>query len=152
MAWIVLSESDVETALAGGEMSAYTTAALGDGQDNPLPEQLARVTKVVRGYVAACNRNQLGPAGTIPEELEDAAVALIAHALAARLPLDSYLTDRLDRRKEDAERLLRDAASCKFAIEQPTTGTASTEAIPSSGSPHFRDLPRRFTREQQEGI
>lgn len=152
MAWITLVEADIKTALAGGEFAAYTTRALSAGQANPLPEQLGRVTRQIRGYVAACDANALGPDGTIPDELEGAAVDMVACALISRLPLPDSMTERLQRRQEDALRLLRDVAACKFAVEQPPADEASDEDIPGSGTPRITTKTLRYTSAHQDGI
>jgi hypothetical protein len=121
--WITLTEDDVLTALTGSEAEAFTTAALDDGQANPLPEIIAQVINHIRARVAACRHNSLGTGDTIPDELKSAAVDIIAYRLATRLPISgrSSIMERLKEKHDDADSLLRDVARCNYAVEQPAT-------------------------------
>ena len=150
MAWIALSSTDIETALTGQELTAYREAALANGQGDPLPELLDRAVRLVRGYVAACDDNHLGAGNTIPDELEGATVALVAHGLDGRLPLPSSLTERLDRRYDDAMRQLRDVAACKFALAQPAIPT--TEVIGGGSVKVVNSRPRMARGSDLNGL
>lgn len=119
MAWIELTVERVQGRLTGPELTAMRQAALGQDQPDPLPEIIAQVTAETRGYVAACRSNRLGPAGTIPPQLEGAALNLIRHRLATRLPTDRLLTEARKNEREAAIQLLRDVAACRFTVEQP---------------------------------
>ena len=105
MAWQSLTSADVLSKLSGAELSALQTAALGDGQSDPVPGIIQAVVDEVRGYVAANHDNQLGAAGTIPSKLVSAALAIIRHRLCTRLPVASLLTEQRIREKDDAIRL-----------------------------------------------
>lgn len=152
MSWITLTEAKVKTALSGPEYVAYTTKALAEGQDSPLPDIITQVAKIVRGYVAACTKNTLGAGLTIPEELEGAALDLIAWRLITRLPLSGVLLERIEKKKEDAEDLLKLVGTCKFAVEQPPAGEESEEDIPAAGTPRITPRDRLWTRANQEGF
>jgi hypothetical protein len=102
----------------------------------------------VRGYVAANARNVMGPAGTIPERLMGAAVALLVPDLYGRnagLLLD--LNDVRVKAAEAATAQLRDAARGLFAVELPAdladagedAKSAASELITKSASPLRRD-------------
>jgi hypothetical protein len=148
MAWVSITEAMVAERLAGPELAAYKSAALGTGQTNPLPNIITRAVDEVRGYIAACRANTLGEAGTIPEKLLDAALAVIRYRLISRLPV-TLTQSRIDE-KDDALRLLKEVAACRFAVEEPTT--ASTEAL-SGKSPRWTErTDREFTRTSQDGI
>jgi hypothetical protein len=145
--WIEITEDDVITRLAGAELTAYQTAALGTGQTDPLPDIITGVVREVRSRVAACRANTLGSGATIPDEVLHHALALIRYRLITRLPVGV----KEERRKEyeDALAALRDVASCRVTIEQPAT--ASAEVV-SSPTPRTTPRPRRFTSGTQEGI
>jgi hypothetical protein len=128
MPWITPTEDDLVARLSGPELAAYRSAALKSGQADPVAPVLSGVIGEVRGYVAGNKANALGPDGSIPGELLDAAMALVVARLPARLPLT--LSDaRLDAKK-DALALLRSVASGQFyvapadelAAEQPGGG------------------------------
>ena len=98
--------------------------------DSKLDAILADVSKEVVGRVRACATNtEVGSAGTIPEELKTAAIAIARHQLAASVPgLDELQGD--DRKEEyrAARELLRDVAMCKLYIEPPAGAGSSSAA------------------------
>ena len=152
MSWINLSTDDVLTALSGPEYEAYTGTALADGQASPVAEVTDRVIKTVRGYVAGCSKNRLGAGLTIPEELEGAAIALIAWELATRLPLPAMLKERLREKKTDAQDLLEKVSLCRVAVEQPPDDGSSDEDIPGAGTPRVTGKTLGYGRNSQDGI
>lgn len=148
MAWITLSINDVKTRLAGAEVEALQEAALAVGQADPLPEIIRQAIIEVRGYVAACRENTLGAGDTIPEELKSAALDLIRHRVCTRLPVQ-LLTEERKEEYRNALTLLRDAAACRFTLEQPAT--ASTAVLPSP-KPSIKSRPLSFDRQSQDGV
>ena len=150
MSWITLTEADVQTKLAGAELTALKSVALSAGQGNPLPAILAQVVQEVRGYVAACTQNKLGDGATIPQELETAALAIIRYRLATRLPVASLLTDARKEEYRDALTLLRACAACNFRIEQPATPSAQIVGGPAVAVASSQAL--RTKRSQMRGL
>jgi hypothetical protein len=150
MSWIPLTETEVITKLSGPEISAMKTAALQAAQVNPLPGIISQVILEIRGYVAACQRNQLGDGETIPDELQGAAISRIRFELATRLPVASLLTE--DRRTANANALtlMRDAAACRFLIVQPATAAADQAAGPAVQL--VSSTTRKATREKLSGL
>ena len=148
MAWISITETDVQTRLAGAELSALKTAALADGQTNPLTEIIEQVVDEIRGYVAACERNTLGEGTTIPQKLLATALAMIRFRLSTRLP--GFRVDENRRSEnEQAIRLLERVAACRFANEEPEE--EATETVPSP-SPSIGTRTRNFEAADQDGI
>lgn len=150
MAWRAITEADVTTRLSGPELEGFRGAALAEGQEDPVASIISQVTANVRGYVAGCQRNRLGAAGTIPESLLGEAIDLILIEIQNRAA--GMLIDPEDVRKrkmERAERKLRDVAACAFAIEQPETATTETfgGVTPLSTRP-----VREFDNASQDGI
>ena len=138
MSWITLTPNDLTERLTAPEYSAIKTAATGSF-GNPVPDVLAGVVAEVRGRVAACARNRLGPEGTIPEELRATALAIARWRVLSRLPGVGSLQDDARRHEyQDALALLGDVAACRFAIVQPAetadgeTGGAAAELAVSS--------------------
>lgn len=147
MAWAEITESHVQTRLAGAELNALKTVALANGQANPLTEIIADAVNETRGYCAA--RYTLGPDGTVPGKLVSATLAIIRYRFITRLPLKTLLTEERKAEYRDALTLLRDVAAGRFAIEEPET--ASTEVIAgSAGYVNTRTLTR--TRADQDGL
>lgn len=145
--WIEITVADVQTRLAGAELSAYRGSALAQGQADPLPEIVVAVVDEIRGYVAACSRNTLGAGNTIPSKLKASALSMIRYRLITRLPLS--IGEERKQEYRDALDLMRDVASCKFAVEEPQTPDES-EAIATS-LPAMGSRTLTFTREQQDG-
>jgi len=151
MAWITLTEADVLRKLAAPELDAARTAAIADGQADPLPGVISEITLEVRSRVAACDRNILGEGVTIPDECSAAALARIRFELATRLPGGGGLLDE-DRRKanDNALSFLRDVAACDVAIVPPET--AAPEQAGSGNAQVISGTCRKFTRQGMSGL
>jgi hypothetical protein len=133
--------------LSGAELSALQTAALGDGQTDPVPGIVTVVIDEVRGYVAANPRNVLGADGTVPSKLVSAALAIMRHRVCTRLPVKSLLTDERISEKNDAIRLLERTADGKFAIEDPVSGDTSGPKVEQVSTP-----TRKTSRAKLSGL
>lgn len=148
MAWITLTETHLGERLAAAELAALKTAATG-AYGNTVPDVLAATVAEVRGRIAANGRNQLGAAGTIPEELKAAALAIARWRILSRLPGVKSLQDDARRAEyNDALALLAAVARGEFAIIQPETPLdADTGApVPDAGDPRSD-----FARENWDG-
>lgn len=148
MAWIPVTADDIGTRLADPELDAARNALVAAG--DPLPDIVSAVVAEVRGRVAANRANRLGPAGTIPDELLNAALALVRGRLLSRLPVASLMTE--DRRAEikSAEQLLRDVAAGSFVVSLPAEPAPATD-IPAPPRPSWSARPREFSRRQTDG-
>lgn len=84
MSWLTLNTDDLKARFAKDDWTALG-AALHSGQsiETVAAEVVSQVTNRVRGYVGA--RYPLGPAGTVPQELEEATLAISVQRLIARL-------------------------------------------------------------------
>lgn len=149
MAWISITASDVQTKLAGPELSAVQQVALAQGQVNPLPEIVSQVVDEIRGYIAAHRANKLGAGETIPEKLMSAALAIIRYRLATRLPVKSLLTQERVNENDAAIRLLERVADGRFAIEEPEDEDTETH---NAQSPRIEAPTRNFSDTAQDGI
>ncbi|HSI08829.1 MAG TPA: hypothetical protein VK985_09560 [Rariglobus sp.] len=126
--FITLTEDHVKTGITGPEIAAARSAALSAGQTDPVPEEIAQVTREVRGRVAACSKNTLGPAGTIPDEAKTAAIDIVVYRLCKRVPGKALLTDQRVDAKKMADSFLTALSRCEVAIEQPTTPSTEITA------------------------
>lgn len=148
MAWITLSETNLGERLAAEELEALQTAAVGDF-GNTVPDVLASVVAEVRGRVAAESKNQLGPTGTIPEELKSAALAIARWRILSRLPGMKFLQDEARRAEySDALSLLAAVADGKFAIVQPEN---PIEANTGVVEPSISTKCSHWSRQRQNG-
>ena len=121
--WITLAESNLQASLSGSEIEAFKTAALAEGQADPVAELLARITLHVRGYVAA-GKWRMGPDGTVPPTLARAAVALCVMDVMSR-PAAAVIDDEAGTRAKAgaaAQRTLEAAAGRGMTVEDPDTG------------------------------
>lgn len=153
MAWITITADDVARRLAAAELAALKTSAKAAGQDGDeiLAEAISETSVMVRGYVAGCRTNKLGIAGTIPEELKTATLAMIRDYLFGRLPGMKALNDELRQKEtERAMSMLKSAASCALAIVPPEE---EAEQQPAGPAVEFVGNNRRkATRSKMKGL
>lgn len=144
--WIEIET--IKQRLAGPEYNAVTSAALNTAQDGEtlVNAETLRVVKLVRGYVG--KRNILGTGDTIPDELENAALALIVVNILTRLPgLKSLLTKERTEAAKDAMRILRDVSAGGMVIVPPETAASSDAQPGASIISTVQAAPKRYTRE-----
>jgi hypothetical protein len=142
--WTTITDAHILGKSAGGEVAAAREAALADGQTDPVPGIVEQVVREVRAAVATCERNTLGPVGTIPDELLGAALNRIRFECATRLPGGALMDEDRRTANRDALRMIERAAECKVTIEQPDT--ASPEVIASGASLQVATNNRRVAR------
>ncbi|MGV3664275.1 MAG: hypothetical protein ACO1TE_29150 [Prosthecobacter sp.] len=134
MAWFTPTLTLCKTRLAGAEWTSLSSAARGQGQDAEAMAQEVIATQVtrIRGRVAANSKNILGEAGTIPDELQGAFLALWVYEFITRLPAMKALLDELRVKSYDtALSELAAAARGDIAIVPPET--AAPEAAQAGG-------------------
>jgi hypothetical protein len=122
MAWITLTSEDVKRRLTKPEIDRVPSVAKLTSQtaEGLLASATDEIVREVRGHVAG-GKNILGAAGTIPDELENAALALIRRVVFGRVPgLEDLFGDIRKAEASDAQSLLRRVADGKFAIVPPT--------------------------------
>jgi hypothetical protein len=134
--------------MAGTELAAYRTAAKAEGQEDPLPGRITAVVRFVRGKAAACEKNTLGPAGTIPDEVLDDAIAIIRLRLINRV--GATVSDERKTAAKEALTTMRELARCEIAIEQPEM--PSEEVTASGGIEVARQRCRLTGRDNLKGL
>lgn len=135
MSWIELTADAIRSRFTELERSALAgNENLGETGYDPLTEIIAQVTDLVRGYVAGCASNPMGPDGTIPSRLLDAAVSAARYKFVVRLPLvlPAFVSERR-KEYEDAIALFKDVAACKFAVDTLGDGQTSEPTGNTSG-------------------
>lgn len=134
MSWITPTEADILTRCSGPELEAFRTAALGTGQDDPIPALITSTVNMMRGYIAQCPNVDMTTkaAGTIPDSGLFAFLDIIVPTIQGR-PAGAVIEGtngiRLDARS-DAMKWLRDAAACKIAVDEVPPPTAPGAPIP----------------------
>jgi len=129
MSWETLDSDDVKNRLSGAEYAGVTSAALASGQTaaGVVAAQITDVIKYVRGFVP--DNVPRGDGETIPDEMKDAALAMIVYRILTRLPsLKMLLDDARKSANDAAEKLLRDMAAGRFKLVSPTTAAADQAA------------------------
>lgn len=153
MAWITLTELKVQNRLTAPELTALKSAAIAGSQTAAaiLAAAIDDIVGEVRGYVG--RRYTLGEAGTIPEELEATALALIRRHLFTRLPGMKGLFDELRQQEaKDALQRLRDVAKGDFVIVPPSDPAPSDEQAGGNGVTLIGSRDRVATRDQLSGL
>ncbi len=131
--WVQITANNFKTRLGSRELQVLTGAALADSAEAVLTQCVRTVVNKVRGYIRSCTQNVLGPDGYVPPELESETYALMLEEAATRLPLGTLILDESrQNRIDNAYRLLRDVASCKFLVTQPET-TSNTSPVADGG-------------------
>jgi len=144
MAWVTLAASDVQAAISVNEYTVYRRDALQAGQADPITQLLTDVTNLVRGFAGRCVA--LGPVGTIPEKLKNAAVDIVIYRLETRMKREPIAA-----RKEAytaAMKLLELVGDRKFDLEEPTIPSENSVAPQSLINPRTRN----FTWDTQDGL
>ena len=150
--WITLTSDDLKGRLSKPELDRIPQAAraVGITPDQIVASALAEVSREIRGYCAV--RFPLGPAGTIPDELEGAALALVRRVLFGRLPgLEDLFGQIRQNEVKDALALLVQVAAGKFQIVAPTSPAPESQQAGPAG-PSISKRERNFKLEDQDGI
>ena len=113
MAWSELTDSEIKSRLSHAEVEAIEETG---GGDDRLPGIIDQVTELVRSRVAACSRNTMGTAGTIPAECKHAAAAIARHNLINTVPTGYTITEERENEYRDALQFLDKVADCKVGI------------------------------------
>lgn len=106
------------------EFEAYEDAGDSDAT-RKIDGILEMITARVRGKVSSCKDvTSMGEAGTIPEELLDAAAVLCKYRLALVVPgLDEEQDAMRKEEYKDAIKQLNEAAACDISIAPPGGAT-----------------------------
>ena len=147
MAWKAITESDILTRMAGAELEAFRTAALGESQCDPIDDAITQVTDIVRGYCAS--KNTLGPAGTIPDALLGPALDILILNIQSRA--GGMIIDPDDQRTDASRRaydILKQVGTGTFSIDD-STGTGYQSA---GGATRVTHHTSRVNRDNLKGF
>lgn len=150
MSWRAITEADLLTRISGAELQTFRQAVLAAGQADPVQPVFDQVTDQVRGYVAGCPANKLGPDGTIPVKLLGPTLALCVMEVMARC--GGRIVDPGEHRRQsarDAYATLKDVAACVFKLDVPQEFTDEKIGVPP---PSYQGATFSFGRSLEEGL
>lgn len=150
MSWIKITEDKLATYQAGKLVDAMKTKALGDGQENPLPEAIRVVVEKIRGAIAAGGYSVDKDSSLIPAELERDAFALVVAVAKPRLSLE--LKDDEKTANLKALELLDKIAAGDFDISRPDNPDPNQAAQTSGGCQLVRPARGVPTRNDFNGL
>lgn len=154
MTWSTITIADLNTAKASALVEALRSAALGDGQADPLPEIIANVVARIRAEIAAGGRTALDvdPA-KLPPSLKSLALRMVLREGQSRLNAAGALPLSDDEREEWRQdvRYLERIAKGEIAIESSATPEPTPTVQATVLSPMISACPRRLTVESQSG-
>lgn len=131
MSWIKITEEKLATYQAGKLVDAMKTKALGEGQENPLPEAIRVVVEKIRGAIAAGGYSVDKDSSLIPAELERDAFAIVVAVAKPRLSLE--LKDDEKTANLKALELLDKIAAGDFDVSMPDNPDPNQAAQNSGG-------------------
>jgi hypothetical protein len=145
--WITIAKSDVQASINDTELETLLSTAIASGQPDPTTILIPDVTVEVRGYVR--RRNTLGPTGTIPQELKDAAIDMICYRCAERIA-GSEAAKNWKAANDSALARLDKVAAGELYVSAPDTPSTEITSAPGPSMPPF--VPRRFGYDKERGI
>jgi hypothetical protein len=149
MAWRALTEADLLTGITGAELAVARAVVLKAGQPDPVAPSIQSVTDRIRGSIIGSVNIVLGPEGTIPDKLIEAAIDMVVWRLVKRIPGETLATKTRKEANSDAQELLKLVAANKFRIEAPIEVSSEQTAVPT---PAISNRPGEERRRQQEGL
>jgi hypothetical protein len=140
MAWVALQPSDI--VMTAAELTQI--AAQSPNPNTIVATTIQHVTDFVRGFVP--NDVPLGPEGTLPDKLIDAASSLFVKRFCNLVPLGKrFYTETRQQDAKDAMDVLKMVARGDFRVEIPTV--VSEEATPPKmPAPSISKRPLRRNR------
>lgn len=134
MAWITPTLTLCKTRLTGAEWNSISSAAKASSQVADDMAQQVIDTQVTRIRGRVPSGVLLGEAGTIPDEVLGAFLALWVYEFITRLPaMKSLLDDLRVKSWENANSELRDLATGKINLVPPVDAAPSTEQAAGPG-------------------
>jgi hypothetical protein len=153
--WIILTLSQLDDAKAAALVDALRTAALREGQADPLPEIIVSVTARIRMEIAGGGRTRLSAdPSKIPASLKSLALRFVIREGQQRLNIMGALelsdSDREEWRQD--VRLLERIARGEITVESPDDPEPEPTVQAAVALPMITGRRREFTRENQDGI
>jgi hypothetical protein len=150
MPWSTLTTADLNATKLAPLMSALRTAALADGQADPVDAIKATVIDRIRRMIAACRTNQVDSDTTkLPESLKALACRMIVREAKDRLEIE--LTDTEKEAWRVDERELLAISRCELPVDATDDAEAPSVQVTQPG-PTISARAREFSRANQDGV
>lgn len=152
--WKAVTEADVQRHVLNPQLAALRTAALAQGQVDPLAGAIADAVAEVRVAIETCTRNVASSdVTTVPPEWVKWVCYLALAALQTRLVVLKLASDQKDQITRAEERL--DAVrNCKMAVTKPSDPLSPVDVQRGGGAVVVAPDPcvRTTTNEQMTGL
>jgi hypothetical protein len=127
MGWITIVQGDLEDAQAAAMVDALRTAALAEGQTDPMPRIIQDVVDQIRGAIGLCPATALDADTTrVPKTLKEKAVAKVCRQLKKRLMMGLTEDERAEETRWDS--MLEKLATGKYPVDK-TDNPISTPPV-----------------------
>ncbi len=147
---ISLTPSDLTTAKAAPLVDALRTAALADGQSDPMPEIIDAVVARIRAEISAGGKTALdADPATVPPSLKSLALRMVLREGQSRLNAAGALPLSDDEREEWRQdvRYLERIAKGEVSIDATATPEGTPSLQHSGGVSLASSRPRLATRD-----
>jgi hypothetical protein len=154
MPWVSLTLADLNTAKAAALVDALRTAALAEGQADPVPEIIECVVTRIRAEIAGGGRTVLdADTTTVPKSLKSLALRMVLREGQSRLNALGALPLSDDEIKEwDQDiRYLERIAKGDITVEASDNPEPTPTVQATTPSPRISPRERHFTRRDQDG-
>jgi hypothetical protein len=145
MAWITLSVANV----TNGRLSAAEITKVNAIASDPtsIADLIPSVSRYVTGFIP--KESPIGLDGTIPDELQEAACAIIVWRFVTQIPGSTLANENREKAKTDAENFLKGpVARGDFRIVPPDTLAPEQ---PTTPSPHIGPPRRQYNWREESG-
>jgi hypothetical protein len=152
--WITLTITQLDAAKAAALVDALQTAALADGQSDPLPDVIASVTTRIRMEIAAGGKTVLDADATkLPPSLKSLGLRMVLREGQSRLNAAGALPLSDDEKEEWRQdvRFLERIAKGEITVEASTNPEATPSVQAAASSPMICARERIYTRDSQDG-
>ena len=148
--WTPITASDLDDTKVAALVNALRNAALGAGQDDPVPEIIQSVVDRIRAEIAGCSRNQLDQdQTTIPKSLKRLACRMVITQAKNRLEMPLKEDERNQLRSD--ERYLERIARCEVPVDDPDNPiTAPVQQ--TGGTTMVSSRHKKYTGGQLSGL
>lgn len=126
--WRTVDANDLAATLSLDEIEAYRRS-FPRGAGDPVARLLSRTTAMVRGYVASNGKVAMGPSGTLPESLVNAAMDYATADVLKRM--DTPMNDDRKRARQRAEELFEKVAKGEYTPESEGADEAAATGGPA---------------------